>query len=111
MNFQRGEIYRINLEPVIGSEQQGRARPCLILSATSLNQRLRTLGIVPLSSSPRPLPPLIVPVPSAGLPTSTALCSQLRTVDKRRIISGPLGQISAADLAAVERAVSQVFGL
>ena len=111
MNFQRGEIYRINLEPTLGSEQRGRARPCLILSATALNQKLRTIGIVPLSSSPRPLPPLIVAVPSAGLPTSTALCGQLRTVDKRRIISGPLGQISAADLAAVERAVSQVFGL
>ena len=111
MKIQRGEIYRVNLEPTVGSEQQGKARPCLVLSVTAFNNKLRTVGMVPLSSSPRPLPPLIVSVPSAGLPTSTALCGQLRTIDKRRILGSPIGQISAADLDAVEKAVAQVYGL
>ncbi len=78
---------------------------------TALNNKLRTVGVVPLSSSPRPLPPLVVPVPSAGLPNSTALCGQLRTIDKSRIKGGPIGQIAQADLVAVERAVAQVYGL
>lgn len=111
MKIQRGEIYRVNLEPTVGSEQQGKARPCLVLSVTAFNNKLRTVGMVPLSSSPRPLPPLIVSVPSAGLPTSTALCGQLRTIDKHRILGSPIGQISAADLDAVEKAVAQVYGL
>ena len=111
MKIQRGEIIRVNLEPVIGSEQQGVARPCLVLSITAFNNKLRTVGVVPLSSSPRPLPPLIVSVPSVGLPTSTALCGQLRTIDKRRITGAAIGQMSQRDLEQVERALVQVYGL
>ena len=110
MSIKRGEIYRVNLEPAIGSEQQGKARPCLVLSITAFNGG-RTIGVVPLSSSPRPLPPLVVATPSAGLPNSTALCGQLRTIDKRRIRGESIGQINQADLHEVERAVAQVFGL
>ncbi len=112
MAIERGEIYRFNLEPTIGSEQQGVARPCLILSLDGFNNRLRTVGVVPLSSSPRPLPPLIVAVPSAGLPTSTSLCTQLRTLDKRRIVAGgPIGRLSRDDFDEVIRCVKLVYGL
>jgi mRNA interferase MazF len=111
MSIKRGGIYRVNLEPTIGSEEQGNARPCLVLSITAFNNKLRTVGVVPLSSSPRPLPPLVVAVPSAGLPSSTALCGQLRTIDKRRIRGEPIGQIAHADLETVERAIAQVYGL
>src|SRR5271167_1569640 len=103
--IERGDIYRVNLEPTIGSEQQGRARPCVVLSVSAFNSKLRTIGVVPLSSSPRPLAPLIVSVPSAGLPTSTALCGQLHTIDKRRIVDDLIGRLSTVDLDAVERGV------
>ena len=53
MAIERREIYRANLEPMIGGEQQGNARPCLILSITAFN-KARTFGVVPLSSSPLP---------------------------------------------------------
>jgi mRNA interferase MazF len=111
MAIQRGDIYRVNLEPTIGSEQQGNARPCLVLSVSAFNTSLRTIGVVPLSSSPRPLPPLIVSVPSAGQPTSTALCGQLRTIDKRRIVDGPVGRLSQDDLDQVEKNVRHYYGL
>jgi mRNA interferase MazF len=111
MTIRRGEIYRFNLEPTLGSEQQGLARPCLVLSLNAFNANLRTVGVVPLSSSPRPLPPIIVAVPSAARPTSPALCGQLRTLDKRRIVGGPMGQVSRDDLVEVERNVRLFFGL
>jgi mRNA interferase MazF len=107
--YQRGQIYRVNLEPTQGSEQQGVARPCLILSITPLNARLRQVGVVPLSTSAKVLPPVVVGVPSAG-PDSVALCHQLRTIDKLRI-GKYLGEMSPADLVAVESAVRQVYGL
>jgi mRNA-degrading endonuclease toxin of MazEF toxin-antitoxin module len=69
MKIRRGEIYRFNLEPTLGSEQRGDARSCLILSLDAFNARLRTVGVIPLSSSPRPLPPIIVAVPSAATRT------------------------------------------
>ena len=83
--MERGSIYRVNLEPSIGSEQQGTARPCVVLTLTAYNKQLRTVGIVPLTSSPRALPPLIVPVPSAGKANSMALCHLIRTVDQARL--------------------------
>lgn len=108
--FERGQIYRVNLDPTRGSEQKGTARPCVILSITPFNRKFRTVGVVPLSSSAKALPPVVVSVPSAGKSDSVALCHQLRTVDKSRL--GKLvGDLSAADLALVEDGVRQVYGL
>lgn len=107
----RGDIYRINLEPTVGSEQQGTARPCLVLSLGAYNNKLPTIGVVPLSSSPRELPPLIVSVSSAGKATSMAICNQARTVDKRRIVGGLMGQLSAEDLHRVESGLRHYYGL
>lgn len=109
VEYKRGQIYRVNLEPTKGSEQQGIARPCLIFSITPLNAKLRQVGVVPLSTSAKVLPPVVVGVPSAG-PDSVALCHQLRTIDKMRI-GKCQGELSAADMAAVEAAVRQVYGL
>ena len=83
MEFKRGQIYRFNLEPVRGSEQQGIARPCVVLSLTPFNKHFRTIGIIPLSSSAKIYEPVSVAVPSAG-DTSVALVYQYRTADKMR---------------------------
>lgn len=108
MDFKRAQIYRVNLEPTQGSEQQGTARPCVILSITPLNAKLRQVGVVPLSTSAKALPPIVVSVPSAGA-ASVALCHQLRTIDKTRI-GKHVGEVSAADMTAIEHAVRQVYG-
>ena len=110
MDIERGHIYRVNLDPIVKSEQQGNARPCVVLSLTAYNRKLRTVGVVPLTSSPRALPPLIVPVPSAGKTESMALCNQIRTIDKSRIIKH-LGAVSLEDLSAIESGVCKVHGL
>jgi mRNA interferase ChpB len=110
MMFERGEISRVKLDPTIGSEQQGHARPCVVLTLTSFNQQLRTVGVVPLTSSPRALAPLIVPVPSAGKANAMALCHQICTIDKTRV-GKRLGSLAPHDLAAVEDGVRKVHGL
>ncbi len=110
MNIERGNIYRVNLDPTIGSEQQGNARPCVVLTLTAYNRQLRTVGVVPLTSSPRALAPLIVSVPSAGKANSMALCHQIRTIDKTRM-GKLLGALSPDDMAVVEDGVRRVHGL
>lgn len=110
MNIERGNIYRVNLDPTIGSEQQGNARPCVVLTLTAYNRQLRTVGVVPLTSSPRALAPLIVAVPSAGKANSMALCHQIRTIDKTRM-GKLLGTLSPDDMAVVEDGVRRVHGL
>ncbi|CAN1557096.1 MazF Growth inhibitor [Burkholderiaceae bacterium] len=107
--IKRGDIYRVNLEPTLGSEQQGRARPCVVLSITPFNKQFKTVGVVPLSSSARVHEPVTVSVPSAG-EGAVALCYQLRTIDKARLLK-PMGELAAADMAAIEVAVKQVYGL
>jgi len=110
MTFERGQIYRVNLEPIKDSEQRDHAKPCVVLTVTAFNQRLHTVGVVPLTSSPRSLPPLVVSVPSAGKPQSMALCHQIRTIDKCRI-GKLIGRISPEDLKKIETAIRTVHGL
>lgn len=102
--FQRGVIFRVNLEPNIGGEQQGDARPCVVISDTPFNKASKVVTVVPLSSSPRALFPLIVEAPSAGRKTSVALCNQIRTIDKRRILA-KVGTLSFDDTKALEKAI------
>ena len=109
MEFKRGQIYRVDLEPTRGSEQQGSARPCVVISISPFNKQFRTVGVVPLSSTARAYAPVSVSVPSAG-PTSVALCYQLRTIDKTRI-GKYIADISPQDLGVIEQGLRQVYGL
>ena len=97
----------MSLDPTRGSEIR-KTRPAVILTVNPLNLARRTVVIVPLSSSPEPRPPIVVPTPSAGA-GSVAICDQLRAVDKARL-SRQRGQLSAVDLRAVEDGVKAVLG-
>ena len=108
-SIQRGDIYRVNLEPTLGSEQQWAARPCVVMSITPFNKQFKTVGVIPLSTSAKAHAPVSVSVPSA-VEFSVALCYQLRTVDKVRLLKRT-GELSVADMAAIEAAVKQVYGL
>ena len=76
-------MYWVDLEPTYGSQQRGR-RPCLVLTEDAINAARRTVGVIPLSSSPNVAPPIVVAIPSLGA-NSVALCDQLRAVDKTKI--------------------------
>ena len=108
MLYQRGHVYWVDLEPTFGSQQQGR-RPGLILTADAINAVRRTVGIVPLSTSPATAEPIVVAVKSIG-PNSVALCDQLRAVDKKKIFK-EIGRITDTELALIEASVKAVFGL
>ena len=109
MEFKRGQIYRFNLEPARGSEQQGLARPCVVISLTPFNQQFRTVGIVPLSSSAKVYEPVSVAATSAGN-NSVALVYQYRSADKTRA-GKYLGELSPTDMARLESALRQYLGL
>lgn len=46
--FQRGDIVRVSLNPVVGKEQQDDFRPCLVLSPVEFN-RLGTALVAPIT--------------------------------------------------------------
>src|SRR5690349_16595641 len=104
----RGDIWWVNLDPTEGSELR-KIRPAVIITADALNRARRTVVIVPLSTGPKPRPPIVVATPSAGS-KSVAVCDQLRAVDKQRLTRSD-GRLSPSDLGAVEEGVRRVLSL
>ncbi|MGA3027170.1 MAG: type II toxin-antitoxin system PemK/MazF family toxin [Bryobacteraceae bacterium] len=92
----------------MGSEI-ARTRPCLTLSSHVVNERRRTVVVVPLSSSPRPAPPLHVPVRCGGQ-QAVAVTDQIRAVSRQRL-DRFLGALSLDHLEAVEEGVREVLEL
>ena len=80
-----------------------------MLTENAINAVRRTVGVIPLSSSPNVAPPIVVAIPSLGA-NSVALCDQLRAVDKTKV-SKRIGAITADELALIEASVKTVFGL
>lgn len=106
--MKRGEVWWVDFEPAKGSEIRKKRR-AIILTDNAVNRARRTLVVVPLSSSPNPQPPVVIPIPSAGK-DSVAVCDQLRAVDKKRL-SGQIGAINDAELRVLEKSVRAVLNL
>ena len=83
MEYQRFEVYLINLDPTIGSEIK-KTRPCVIISPNEMNNHISTVIIAPLTSRLRNYPTR-VPCRVEGKQGQIVL-DQIRTVDKSRLI-------------------------
>jgi len=94
-------IFLANLDPVIGSEQ-GKTRPVLVISEEEINQILPVVNVLPITSrkQDRRIYPneVLIPASIGGLEKdSIALCYQIRTLDKKRLIKD-LGKIDDLSL-------------
>jgi mRNA interferase MazF len=104
----RGEIWWVRLDPALGSEIH-KTRPCLVITTDIVNERRRTVVVLPLSTSPCPSPPLLIPVRCAGRPV-VAVVDQIRAVTKERLET-QVGVISPEEMAAVEDGIRQILEL
>lgn len=104
----RGEFWWVRLDPTLGSEI-AKTRPCLILTSDIINERRRTVVVVPLSTSPQASPPLLVPIRCSDR-NVIAVIDQVRAVSKQRL-DRCIGQISPDDLEAVEQALRDILEL
>jgi len=87
----RGEIWWVRLDPTLGCEI-AKTRPCVILSGNVFNKLRRTVIVIPLSTSPQPSAPLLVPVLCDGRDL-VAVIDQVRAITKQRL-DGRLGELS-----------------
>jgi len=108
MTPRRGEIWWVRLDPTLGGEIT-KTRPCVVVGANPLNERRRTVVVVPLSTAPQSAPPVLVPVASSGRQV-VAVIDQIRAVTKERFVRR-FDQLSEADLAAIEDALHLVLDL
>ena len=82
MNIQRGEIIRINLNPTSGREQQGQARPCLVISHTKYNQSRNGMVIVmPITKIIKPKIKTMIPLSETCNVHGSVIAEQIRTLD------------------------------
>jgi len=103
----RGEVYDVNLEPVVGAET-GKRRPALVVSNDVNNEFSSTVTVLPMTSQPaKKLYPFEVHVPAgvAGLTADSRIkANQIRTVDRRRL-AGLRGSLPAEYMLQVEKAL------
>lgn len=105
---ERGEIWWVALDPTLGSEIR-KTRPCVVVSVKILNERRRTVIVVPLSSSPKASPPILIPLTCDGQRV-VAVSDQIRAVAKERL-RGRLGAVTDNELAALEAGLRQIIQL
>ncbi len=102
----RGDIYWTALDPTRGAEMQ-KTRPCLVVTADILNERRRTVVIVPLSTTSPKKFPLYVEILSLGK-SSQAVIDQIRVVDKDRI-GKRIGSVADNEMEKIIEAMKMIF--
>ena len=105
--IKRGQIYYIDLSPVVGSEQGG-CRPAVVISNDVGNNFSPVIIIAPITSKidKKRLPTQVELNTDCGLATeSIVMCEQLRTIDKSRIMGSSLGWVSFKEMKAIEQAI------
>ena len=113
--MRRGEIYFVDLDPVIGREQAGR-RPVLVLSIDAINGRPLVVTVVPGTDSANvrgdyPTTVRLAPT-ETGLPNETVfLCFQVRALDHSRFPTRPVSHLSAVGMQQVNQSVRYCLGL
>jgi mRNA interferase MazF len=114
VEINRGEVWVANLNPAQGAEV-GKTRPVLVLQDNSLTREgAETVVILPLTSRVRPeIQRLRVTLPARGrlLKDSQVIVEKPMTLDRRRLVEGPLASLSAIEMSAVERTLLVVLGM
>lgn len=112
--MKRGEVWRINLDPTIGSEQK-KSRPCVIVNHDSIGI-LPLKIIVPLTgwqekfSQARWLVPIEVSKQNGLHKKSAADTFQVRSLSEVRFI-GKIGILSEDEIKDIEQGLIHSLGL
>ena len=111
---ERGEVWLANLSPRRGTEP-GKTRPVLILQAQALiDAGHPSTLVVPLTTNliddAAPLR-IRVPLQSSLRRHSDLLIDQIRAIDNRRLVEGPLSRLDEATMGHVAAAVREVLDL
>ena len=113
MEVSRGDIFSVDLNPVIGTEQAG-IRPALIMQINRANAVSPHTIIIPFTTRIREvkLPSHVkIPAGTGGLTDDSVLpCEQIRVIDKKRLIRWK-GNIGEGYLKEVAAAIIVILGL
>jgi mRNA interferase MazF len=100
--MKRGEVWWVDFEPSVGSEIR-KTRPAVIVSNNAANRNLARVVVVPITSNTERQYSGEALVTLDGRP-GKAMADQIMASDKARL-KGLIGELSKADLLAVEEAI------
>lgn len=103
--MRRGEIYYINNENAVGCEQRG-IRPAVIVGNDVGNKYSPVLLVVYFTLQHKKALPTHVYVRGQG----TALCEQIFTIDKTRLLQKK-GECSSSDMERINKALLISLGM
>lgn len=109
----RGEVYRFNLDPTIGSEIQ-KERICVVVMHDPAGNSPVTI-VCPLTDArgrPGNLLNPFVPAGTGGTTKDSRIaCHQIRALDKRRVVGGKVGDMPTEIMVRVGAGLMAVLGL
>ncbi|MDZ4169788.1 MAG: type II toxin-antitoxin system PemK/MazF family toxin [Coriobacteriia bacterium] len=112
VTLKRGDVLRIDFEPVIGCEQGG-VRPALVVQNDVGNRYSRTTIVAAITTkAPSRAFPFMVELPEGTLPRSSFVdCAQIRTIDLSRVTAQPMAHVDRVTMLRVDDALAASFGL
>jgi mRNA interferase MazF len=114
LQIKRGDIYYANLDPVMGSET-GKTRPVLVIQNDIGNTYSPTtiVAVITEYSDKKASYPICVAIPKAqGLKKDSIVnLSQIRTIDKKRLIPTKLASLSDECMGQVDEALKNSLAL
>lgn len=99
------DVYWISLDTTQGSEM-AKTRPCVVVSPDEMNQFLRTLVIIPITSTVKTYPwrvPCVISDRQGSVATD-----QIKVVDKARIGS-KIGKLSKAEITQLKEVIQKML--
>lgn len=109
--FNRGDIVRVNLNPVVGHEMQGDMRPCLVISSAAFNRMVGVSYVAPITQGGNfaRLAGFTVSLMNSGCKTQgVAVMSMARPVD---LAASGARKVEAVPDFVVDEAVAKFTGI
>lgn len=108
MTIERYAVYRVDLDPVVGSEI-AKTRPALVVSDDEMNARAATVVVCPLTTRLHPRWPSRIQTRVGGRDAEIAV-DQIRAVSRHRI-GDRVGMIDEAVAAEVRHLITLMYGV
>ncbi len=109
MTLQAGDLIWVEFDPAFGHEQAGR-RPAVVVSVGPYNAASSFIMVCPVTSNARPWPYKVEILGTHAL-RGAVLVDQIKSIDKRRIVSPVAGRLSEGELEEVLGKMAAVLGI
>ena len=105
MEIKQYQIILVNLDPTIGSEIK-KTRPCVVISPDEMNRHLRTIIVVPMTTTSKNYPSRIEMKHDNKI--GWIVLDQIRTIDKQRSLK-ELGKLSKPEIKELKTVLKELL--